>query len=100
MSSAEFSVDYELVVDAANGYEDAASQFKEIIQVMDNLRQQLTTQWFVGLTGNAASANLEALQGQLNQLVEKADEIRQDLMNTVASIRDDVDPDMASRFEN
>jgi hypothetical protein len=98
--AAEFSVDYELVVDAANGYEDASSQFKEIIQKFGELGEQLSTTWFVGLTGNAAASSLEVLQGRLNELVSQADEIRQDLLTTVASFRDDIDPDMASRFEN
>lgn len=98
--SAEFSIDYDLVMQAANTFEVASGQFKEIVDTMEYLRSQLTSTWLVGLTGNAASQNLEGLQARLNQHIAKVDEMRGDLLATVGDVRDDIDPDMAGRFQD
>jgi uncharacterized protein YukE len=97
--SAEFSVDYDLVMDAANRFDAASGEFKDIIRLLQQLSDQLQGTWFVGLTGNAAAKNIAFLQNHLQQLVAKSDEMRQDLLNTVQEFRDDVDPGMAARFD-
>lgn len=94
----EFSVDYELVMDAAARFESASGEMKQIVQVLIGLSEQLQGTWLVGLAGNAAAKNVEFLNTLLNQLISKADEMRQDLLTTVQDFRDDVDPGMASRF--
>lgn len=96
----EFSVDYELVMDAADRFEAASGEFKEIINVLTQLAEQLMGTWLVGLAGNAAGKNVEFLNQHLQQLISKADEMRQDLLTTVQDFRDDVDPGMAARFQD
>lgn len=98
--SAEFSVEYEQVMNAAAAFDTAGTDFKAMIDTMEMLRGQLTSTWLVGLTGNAAAESLARLQAHLQQLVQKAEEMRQDLLATVQDIRDDVDPGMAARFQD
>ncbi len=96
---AEFSVDYELVMDAASRFEAAGTEFSEIINVMNQLAEQLRGTWLVGQAGNAAAGNLQFLQTRMQLLVQKSEEMRGDLLNTVQQFRDDVDPGMAARFD-
>lgn len=95
----EFSVDYELVMDAARRFDQAAGEFQEITGVLLNLGTQLQTTWLVGLAGAACMRNTAFLQGRFAQLIAKANEMQSDLLATVQQFRDDVDPGMAARFD-
>ena len=93
--SAEFSIDYELVMNAANTFENSSGQFKEISDTMEMLRQQLTTTWLVECRRPVPGKSAKSPQSALAQ----ADEMRGDLLTTVQDFRDDVDPDISQRFQ-
>jgi len=100
MSSAEFSINYDQVMAAANTFENANGELKQMITTLTQLSEQLTQTWCVGLTGNAAAVYIQQVQTHLQQLSQKAVEMRQDLQNTVQDISGNVDPGMAQRFED
>lgn len=100
MSSAEFSIDYELVMAAANMFEQTNGDLRQMIATLNDLRDQLVQTWCVGQTGNAAAIYIQQVQVHLQQLAAKAVEMRQDLLNTVQDVSGNVDPGMAQRFQD
>lgn len=95
----EFTIDYATLVNAARTLDAANTEYHDLSSVLQTVRDNLVNQYFVGQTGPAASAFLEALLAEIATASTHFQTISAALNQTVQSIRDQVDPQMASRFQ-
>ena len=94
-----FTIDYATISNAASVLDASNEEYTELSNVLQTLRTNLTSTYFVGLTGNAASAFLERLQAEIATACTHCQATSAALTATLRDTRDNIDPGMAARFQ-
>jgi WXG100 family type VII secretion target len=99
MAGVEVSVDYEAVLKVAAQFRTSADEFSAMLAPLQAEAEALSKKSFVGQTGAKSALALEAIQARIRRIVQRCQEMTQDLDNATADYRAG-DSQGADRFKD
>jgi hypothetical protein len=92
MTSPDFSMDYQALLNAARVLELAAGEYQRKIARLDEMRNKFDTNALIGLTGRQSGEVIDQFQGRLRALIQVSNTLRDGLLATVRDVQGDIDP--------
>ncbi len=94
----DFRMGYEEIQAMAHIYDQSADNYQRIRQALARVSNSLTSQNFVGHTGQAAAVFIQDLDQRLQEMIQKCNELQQALLATQRQVTGEVEPNMVALY--